>query len=189
MLWRLKQHDQRKDEELLQLFQKNNNQELIGILMNRHIHKVYGVCLNYLKNQSDAEDAVMDILEQLPQKASAYDIKHFGAWLFNVSRNHCIKILKQKAKARTELLDEINEDFFVESSPENTLSIEDRRIEILSDAINLLKEGQKQCIILFFLEQKSYREIEVMTPYTAKEIKSHIQNGKRNLKNLILKLT
>lgn len=189
MLWRLKQHDQRKDEELLQLFQKNSNEELVGILMNRHIHKVYGVCLNYLKNQSDAEDAVMEIFEQLPQKASTYDIKHFGAWLFNVSRNHCIKILKQKAKTRTALLDEISEDFFVESSPENTLSIEDRRIEVLSDAINQLKEGQKQCIILFFLEQKSYREIEMMTTYTAKEIKSHIQNGKRNLKNLILKLT
>ena len=63
---------------------------------------------------------------------------------------------------------------------------EEERLEAISLAINRLKPDQKRCIVLFFFESKSYKEIENLTSFSAKEIKSHIQNGKRNLKNLVI---
>ncbi|MNL72987.1 hypothetical protein D3C87_1983880 [compost metagenome] len=41
------------------------------------------------------------------------------------------------------------------------------------------------CVELFYLHKKSYQEIADSTDYTLKEVKSNIQNGKRNLKILI----
>jgi RNA polymerase sigma-70 factor (ECF subfamily) len=46
-----------------------------------------------------------------------------------------------------------------------------------------LAEPQKNCITLFYLQEKSYREISVTTGYDFNQVKSYIQNGKRNLKN------
>jgi RNA polymerase sigma-70 factor (ECF subfamily) len=45
-----------------------------------------------------------------------------------------------------------------------------------------LNEEQKKCITLFYLEEKSYQEITAITGYTLNQVKSYIQNGKRNLK-------
>ena len=189
MLRSLKKINTLSDEELINSYKKNPRSSLLNVLLNRHLHKLYGVCLNYLKNQADAEDAVMDICSDLPQKFLAYDIQKFDGWLFLIARNHCLKLLKERAKLRIEWIDEINEDHFVENGQDDTLNIEELRLEVLSDAINQLKDHQKRCIILFYLEHKSYKEIEEMTSYSANEVKSHIQNGKKNLKKIILKLT
>lgn len=187
MLSRKLPKDKRSDEALIGLYKKQPDRRLLDILLGRHIHKIYGLCLKYFKNQPDAEDAVMEIAASLPEKLLAYEIDNFSGWLFFVSRNHCLKLLKEKAKLRTELIDELSEHFFVENTEEETLTIEERRLKKLSDAIDQLKEGQKECIIAFYLEQKSYQEIAQMNGFTDKQVKSHIQNGKRNLKNLIIK--
>ena len=59
-------------------------------------------------------------------------------------------------------------------------------MQVLEHSIIELKDKQRECIELFFLKQKSYQEISTLTGYTENEVKSYIQNGKRNLK-IILK--
>jgi RNA polymerase sigma-70 factor (ECF subfamily) len=55
----------------------------------------------------------------------------------------------------------------------------------LKDSIDELKEDQRTCIELFYLKECSYQEIALVTGFSLNEVKSHIQNGKRNLKNII----
>jgi len=50
-----------------------------------------------------------------------------------------------------------------------------------------LGKEQKLCVILFYLEKRSYQEIATSTQFTQMQVKSHIQNGKRNLKLLMEK--
>ena len=52
----------------------------------------------------------------------------------------------------------------------------------LEEAIISLNEDQQKCIRLFYFEKRSYEDIEQMTDYNYKQVKSHLQNGKRNLK-------
>ena len=52
----------------------------------------------------------------------------------------------------------------------------------LEKAIEELNEDQRKCIELFYLKEKSYNDIVDLTGYTMNEVKSFIQNGKRNLK-------
>ena len=57
----------------------------------------------------------------------------------------------------------------------------------MEEALKELNPEQKQCVTLFYLQKKSYQEISEMTGFTMLQVKSYIQNGKRNLKILIEK--
>jgi RNA polymerase sigma-70 factor (ECF subfamily) len=48
-----------------------------------------------------------------------------------------------------------------------------------------LNPEQQQCVTLFYLQKKSYQEVSEETGFTLLQVKSYIQNGKRNLKLLI----
>lgn len=63
----------------------------------------------------------------------------------------------------------------------------DELLDNLSAVFDELKKEQKLCIQLFYLEKKSYEEVAQLTHYTLKEVKSHLQNGRRNLKILLEK--
>jgi RNA polymerase sigma-70 factor (ECF subfamily) len=52
----------------------------------------------------------------------------------------------------------------------------------LEDCIERLREEQKSCIRLFYYENRCYSEIAVNLALDEKKVKSHLQNGKRNLK-------
>lgn len=60
-------------------------------------------------------------------------------------------------------------------------------LETLSASLQELNEEQKSCVILFYLEKKSYQEIAGQTGFSLMQVKSYIQNGKRNLKLLLEK--
>ena len=61
---------------------------------------------------------------------------------------------------------------------ENTYSL-------LQEAIEELSKEQKQCVILFYLKKCSYTQVSEKTGYSLLQVKSYIQNGKRNLKILL----
>ncbi len=170
------------DEELVRLYQAGQDGHFLGILFKRHIHEVLGNCLYFLKNQQDGEDACMEVFEQVSStlKKNAPP-GHFRNWLFIVTKNHCLKRLKKRVKERVEDFSKINEDLFVENDTSEDLLME-KRIENLAHAIEELKEDQKRCIVLFYLQNKTYKEIEALTSFSLNQVKSFIQNGKRNLK-------
>ncbi|MBX2876878.1 MAG: sigma-70 family RNA polymerase sigma factor [Saprospiraceae bacterium] len=181
-----RRYKQYSNEQLIAAYQKTEDKAVVGMLYKRYSHKVLGLCLNYLKNVQDAEDAVMEIFIHLTEELKKHDIEKFEPWLFFVCRNFCLKKLRKTLGKKNEDISEIQEDIFVESGAEKDHNKEEERLEALSDAVDRLKEDQKRCIVLFYFEKKSYKEIELQTDYSIKEIKSHLQNGKRNLKNLLI---
>jgi RNA polymerase sigma-70 factor (ECF subfamily) len=59
--------------------------------------------------------------------------------------------------------------------------------DLLEEAIQELSEEQKLCVNLFYLQKKSYQQITDRTGFTLMQVKSYIQNGKRNLKIILEK--
>ena len=175
------------DDQLVKAYKETSDPAILGTLYKRHSHSVFGLCLSYLKNRHDSEDALMEIFETLGKKLELYNIEHFESWLYFVSRNYCLKKFQKKLRYKEEDISQISGDVFMEFQEESDHNTE-RKLEVLSDAMDQLKEHQRQCVVLFYLENKSYKEIEAITPYSLKDIKSFIQNGKRNLKNQITKM-
>lgn len=172
------------DEELLNKFKSTKDSEYFGVLYSRYIPLVYGVCLKYLNSVENTEDAVMQIFENLLRKINDYEIEQFKYWLYGVSKNHCLQIIR-KNKKTIEL--DFN-DWIMESDIELDLFDEsEEHSRYLNECIELLPETQKISVYNFYLKEMSYLEVAECTGYNLKSVKSYIQNGRRNLKNCIEK--
>lgn len=167
------------DELLLQLVESRDIQYL-GVLFKRFIPKVYGTCLKYLSNTEQAQDAVMDIYQTVQAKFFDQDIQNFSAWLYVVSRNHC---LLQLRKHKTENFVNFDEALMENMQFEHLLDteVDDAKIEALNFCMQTLGVEQKQSIQLFYYDEKSYADIVEFTGFALNKVKSYIQNAKRNL--------
>jgi RNA polymerase sigma factor (sigma-70 family) len=178
------------DENLVINYQNTKNNLVVGELFKRHSLMCYAVCMKYLKNDDAAHDATMNIFEKLFTDLQKHQINNFKSWLHTVCKNHCLILLrKPNVLVSIDESEEENSHLFMQLV--NILNHEDNKhekeekLQVLEQSIIELKDKQRECIELFFLKQKSYQEISTLTGYTENEVKSYIQNGKRNLKILL----
>jgi RNA polymerase sigma factor (sigma-70 family) len=179
------------DNELISHYREAGDTLFLGILFKRYSHLVLGLCIKYLKNEDDAKDTVMQIFEKLATDLKKHNIEFFKSWLYTYSKNMCLMELRKKSnKLKKDIELQENNVLFMDSGEDHHLNTkaEEKESAILQleNALNSLNKEQKQCVILFYYKNKSYNEIVEITGYDANSVKSHIQNGKRNLK---LKLT
>jgi RNA polymerase sigma-70 factor (ECF subfamily) len=177
------------DHELILLYQEKSDAAFIGELYKRYATLVYGLSFKYLKAEQDAEDAVLDIFEVLMEKLKTTQITFFRSWLFIVSKNHVLKLLRKRNQITDESFEDWEENspgIFMENVLEETLNDELKDLpedaELLQEGLESLKDAQKVCLEMFYLQQKSYQQISDITGFEVKNVKSFIQNGKRNLR-------
>lgn len=186
----IKQIKQLPDEELVRLFAETKRQKYFAELYNRYIRLGFGVCLKYLKNEADSKDVLSEVFRILYKKIPTSNIQSFKKYFYTVTRNECIGKLRQKQK-ETERLAELvkiekSSNNFMENEGFIRLLDSEPSVEkVIEEAILKLNQHQRTCITLFFFENKSYKEIVEITSLTEKQVKSYLQNGKRNLKILL----
>ncbi|MEZ4936589.1 MAG: sigma-70 family RNA polymerase sigma factor [Crocinitomicaceae bacterium] len=170
------------DEELILLYQKTKDKAIVGELFNRYYHMVFGVGLKYLKNSDEAQDITMIAFESLFEKLLQNEVRNFKSWLYRLSCNECLMKLRKESKTSTTEIETL--EYRLESNSDELKEKEKQELTFskLEEGIESLKEEQKICIRMFYLEERSYNEIAVKTNFTLKQVKSFIQNGKRNLK-------
>jgi RNA polymerase sigma-70 factor, ECF subfamily len=177
---------QKPDNDLLSLFAQTGDLEVLGVLYQRYMHLVYGVCLKYFKNRDTAKEGVVAIFEKLMVELPKQQVDNFKPWLYVVTKNYCLmELRKQKSGWRREQIFMENAPLFMESDIEvHPLDSDDNQglTDALQHCIEQLKAEQKQCIELFYYNDKCYAEISEQLNMDLKKVKSHIQNGKRNLK-------
>lgn len=178
------------DNELIVRYKKSGDNSLVGELYKRYSHLVYGVCLKYFKNEEESKDAVLQIFEKLMTDLKKHEVANFKSWLHSVAKNHCLMFLR-KQQTQQKRVNEYEATYQVEevfSAPFAVHEKEEKELVLtdLEKAITTLKEEQRICIELFFLQEKRYNEVSDITGFTIKQVKSYIQNGKRNLANAML---
>lgn len=176
------------DEDLLLQYKQSGDKDLFADLFKKHVTSVYGTCLFYLQDKDEAQDATMVLFEKLMLDIGSREINNFKAWLSFVVRNHCISLIRKSKTASK------NRKSYYEFEMEETSYEAEEKIQSVSDDVLLvemknclprLKHKQRICVERFYLHNKSYQDIADETGYSLNEIKSHIQNGKRNLKLMI----
>ncbi|OFY88051.1 MAG: hypothetical protein A3F72_15515 [Bacteroidetes bacterium RIFCSPLOWO2_12_FULL_35_15] len=177
------------DLELVAQYKQTNDNTFVGVLFHRYTHLIFGVCLKYMKDEDDAQDASMQIFEKLLVDLKKHEIQQFKAWLHMVCKNYCLMQLRSgatKLKHAKEMHKDLSEvmesDYELHLTIENTKEIQLTHME---ECIKGLNEEQRLCVELFYLQEKSYQEVSETTNLTMNNVKSYIQNGKRNLKNCI----
>ncbi len=176
------------DEEMVARYKASLDNVYIGELYKKYTHLVYGVCYKYLKDQELSKDACMQVFEKLLQDLLTHDVVNFKSWLYSVTKNHCLMKLRS-SKGHFQINLSSQEDEFMENT-QIVHQTEDQSLEIdlqkLEEGLTQLNGPQKICVEQFYLQEKSYKEICESTGYSLNEVKSYIQNGKRNLKNYLV---
>jgi RNA polymerase sigma factor (sigma-70 family) len=179
-----KKADPPDDLQLVQQYRATADMDCLGELFERHTEMVYLVCLKYLRDEEESKDATMQVFESLTELLLKHDIANFKSWLHVTTKNHClIQLRAKKGKEQVSLEDASppfmeNKDLFHLSDAEQKEQDE----KLLSQGLETLPPEQRTCVELFYLQQKSYKEIAEQTGCDLNKVKSYIQNGKRNLK-------
>jgi RNA polymerase sigma factor (sigma-70 family) len=176
------------DKELIAAYKKSNDKQLVGELYKRYAHLVLGMCIHYFKDKDTAKDVVLMIFEKLFEELKKREVENFKGWLTFVVRNFCISEIRKMQTQQSRENDYLYEVQNEMAAGEEEKPESNEQIEQLEDALNTLNPFQKKCIELFYYRNMSYAQIVEITGYSINEVKSYIQNGKRNLKMILTEL-
>jgi len=174
------------DQELLDRWYSDRNNEWLGVLLQRYTLLLFGVCMKYIKQEDEARDCVQQIFVKVITELAKYRVEYFKSWIYTIARNHCLMKLRDQHGRAAELSESMLAAWDDEPG-NNSHQQKEQLLEWMGDALEELGKEQKLCVTLFYLNKRSYQEIASNTGFTLMQVKSHIQNGKRNLKLLMEK--
>jgi len=169
------------DEELLSLHKESDEKGIVRELFNRYLEFIYGVCLNYLNDADSAEEAVIQIFNDLLRNLDNYDIPEFRIWIYDFTKKYCLQQQgKENVSATTDINDPVAELDRVVKLFE---SKDEKQMALLTDCLKDLPQQQRMCINYFFKDKLSYAEIADKADCKLKYVKKYIQKGKQILLN------
>jgi RNA polymerase sigma factor (sigma-70 family) len=178
-------------------YKKSKEPAYVGELFERYTDLAFLVAMKYVKRQDDAKDIVMQVFEKMIVDLTRYDVRNFKFWLHTVVKNQALSYLDKQQRSHRTIMEMQQNGVPHSSSAEQEerlhalldgADLQSTRLNELPKAIESLRPEQRTCIELFYLKQASYKEIADKTGYTLMQVKSYIQNGKRNLKNSLSQL-
>jgi RNA polymerase sigma factor (sigma-70 family) len=169
------------DKELVVQYKQSGDLAVLGELYQRYMELVYGVCLKYFKEPETAKDSVIQIFEELVSKLKKHEVENFKGWLHQVAKNHCLMQLRTPKNMKTV---EFNAEL-VQTEDNvhlNGVLEKEENFKKLEYCLGTLIVEQREAVKLFYLEGKCYNEIVEITGQEWNQVRSFIQNGRRNLK-------
>jgi len=174
------------DEDLLVAFRSSGDNRLLGLLLQRYTMLLLGVGMKYMKDKDEARDAVQQVFLKAITHMPQGEILNFKGWLYVLMRNHCLQLLRDRNYTTG---DEALASVPVAEVDKEKIAWQEHNLEHMNEALDELNDEQRTCIKMFYLQKRSYNDIIALTGFTFTQVKSYIQNGKRNLRILLQKKT
>lgn len=172
--------------DYLGAYRRTGDSRIAARIFQQYWHLVLGSAIKLLGEREAAQDAAMDIFQKVLERLRVETPDYFSSWLYAVTRNHCLELLRRQQKQPDfESLDGVR----IPVQPENEM-VEDRENQALvalhvHKALAALPDHQRLCVVMFYMQDLSYKEISEESGYSLKMVKSFIQNGKRRLTLLL----
>lgn len=181
MFLRRKHTEQASDEDLVKLL-RNGDRASLGCLWDRYSHLLFGVGVKYLKDSERSKDTVGELFADLPALLAKHQVERFRPWVHTVMRNRCLLVLRNSKHSST-IPEELLQD--VAQEEHDAAVLREADLQRLEHAIEQLNDGQRTCIQLFHLERRSYEEVAEKTGFAPDQVRSYLQNGRRNLRIIL----
>lgn len=172
------------DAQLLERYQQDGDQQWIGILLERYTLLLLGVCMKYLKDEEEAKDCVQQIFLKVLTDVGRHQVSFFKSWLYMVAKNECLmRIRGRQGRQVKELQD--NHHPHQPAQPIKEILEQEITLSLLEESMAELSAEQRTSVSLFYLQKMSYQQISERTGFSLLQVKSYIQNGKRNLRQML----
>ena len=121
----------------------------------------------------------MQIFEELVPKLRKHEVENFKPWLHQVAKNHCLMQLRTPKNMKT-----VEFKYELVQSEDNVhlngVLEKEENFKKLEFCLGTLTNEQRETVKLFYLDGKCYNEIVEITGLEWNQVRSFIQNGRRN---------
>lgn len=165
------------DETLINRFKEQGGNRYFAEIARRHGRSIHTACNSILHDPSLAEDLTQETFQRAFTKIDHFQAGNFRGWLYTIARNLCINHLRSSIHVEVASIE--NADLLPSSrDQERELLNADEVLAVLKD----LPSKQRVCLKLCYAEGLSHREIAAATGWSEAEVRSHLQNGRRQFK-------
>lgn len=164
----------------------SGSKEAFEILVNRYTRKSYALAYSILENEEDAKDVVQECFVKMYEKIQHFKkASSFSTWYYRIVVNHAFSFRKKKRFRYTvgSLLG-LGREPAVESEGQKKIQSNEKR-KVLQDALNQLKPNEKIVLQMFYLEQKTIKEINEITGFGESKIKVNLHRGREKMNQKI----
>ncbi len=169
---------------------KTGNQIAFSTLLDTFWNDVYGFQLKRTKNENDAEDIAIQTFSKAFDKIESYDETYeFRTWLFTISKNIHVDLIRKRKRDILESSDGSNTDA-VKRVLDDTPSVEDQLINeqnlaTLLQCIKRLKPHYQKIINLRYFNELSYVDIALQLNEPLNNVKVKLLRAKKLLAEII----
>ena len=163
--------------DVQELLKKRRYERAFEQLFEQYGKKVFRMAVMMLEDTGRAEEVTQDIFAKLWQALPAYDGRAApSTWLYTIARNTCLSAVRAESYRKTTSLKEASGP-----TESNTALLKIEWEEYLSK----LPDIQRDVIVLFYLEEKSVRDVGEILDLPEGTVKSHLHRARRALANMM----
>jgi len=173
------------DQQILELIQ-SGHKEAYGDLIRQYHKKVMGYCLSMLNNHTEAEEAAQDIFVKAYQNLAKFKgNSQFSTWLYRITANHCLDILRKRNRRKTVSLDALVEQNgdqihgLFSTSEKASSALENR--QLAHKILSTLPDDYRTILTLREAEGLEYQEIADVLDCTLDAVKGRLARARRQL--------
>lgn len=182
-------HKELSDTEVVRLYLQTQRSDYFSILYHRYAPKVFGKCISILKDYDEAKDAVQDIFVKIMTNLANFGERaQFSTWIYSITYNYCIDIIRKKKKEKTLFTDDIERapDVAAEDVPDEFLL--EMEVKHLKTVLEMLPAGDRMILLMKYQDDMSIRDISEVLDKTESAVKMKIKRAKHKAQELFNKM-
>ncbi len=181
-------HKELSDAEAVRLYLQTQQPDYFSLLYHRYAAKVFGKCISILKDYDEAKDAVQEIfIKIMTNLASFGERAQFSTWIYSITYNYCIDIIRKKKKEKTLFTDDIERvpDVADDEVPDEFLMA--MEVNRLKTVLEILPSDDRMVLLMKYHDEMSIRDISEVLKKTESAVKMKIKRAKHKAQEFYYK--
>ena len=181
-----KQKDLKLSDEQIAILVCQGQTNLFSQLIKRYQDKLKRYAHYLVFNENYLDDVVQNTFIKAFTKLATFNSQQtFSSWIYRIVHNEAINLLRRERK---HLQTNIQLSLDLAAKIDINKNYEEKeQQELVSQALLKLPNNYKDPLILFYLEEKSYREISDILHLSQNNVGLRINRGKKTLKKILEK--
>lgn len=168
---------------------KNGSNQAFDKLLKKYNNLISRTVMSLVKDSCRADEIICIVMVKLYKNINKYTTSiSFEAWVKTIAINACIDYFRRMQNENSKKVSMDSEDYYqfdsYEPSGEDWV-INNNLKKGIDDAIQSLPKRKRRVVELYFLENKSYKEIAKLLATPEGTIKSDLSRAKQKLKTLL----